>query len=133
MGAYGPGWEDRRDWVWEVSRSVGEWMVDRLAPQPGQTLLELGAGTGDTGFAAVARFGGDGRLISTDSSRRMVKGARRRGTELGLGNVTFRVIDAKRMDLADKSVDGVLLSLGLHDHGGSPRGFSRDSARSTPG
>ena len=70
-----PGWEERRDWVWEVTRSVGEWMVDRLAPKPGQILLELGAGTGDTGFAAVARLWGEGRLISTDFSRSMVEAA----------------------------------------------------------
>ena len=103
-----PGWEERRDWVWEVTRSVGEWMVNRLAPKPGQILLELGAGTGDTGFAAVARLGGDGRLISTDFSRSMVEAARRRAAELGLDNVEFRVMDAERMDLADSSVDGVL-------------------------
>jgi ubiquinone/menaquinone biosynthesis C-methylase UbiE len=103
-----PGWEDRRDWVWEVTRSVGEWMVDRLAPQPGQTLLELGAGTGDTGFAAVAPLGENGRLISTDFSSRMVEAARRRAAELGLENVEFRVMDAERMDLGEDSVDGVL-------------------------
>ena len=67
-----PGWEERRDWVWEASRAVGEWLVDRLAPQPGQTLLELAAGAGDTGFAAIARVAGEGRLMSTDFSPRMV-------------------------------------------------------------
>ena len=48
------GWEGRRDWVWEASRPVGEWLVDRLDPRPGQTILELAAGAGDTGFAAAA-------------------------------------------------------------------------------
>jgi ubiquinone/menaquinone biosynthesis C-methylase UbiE len=103
-----PGWEERRDWVWEASRAVGEWMVDRLAPQPGQTLLELAAGAGDTGFAAIARLAGEGRLISTDFSPRMVKAAQRRAAELGLTNIEFRVMDAERMDLAEDSVDGVL-------------------------
>ena len=107
-----PGWEDRRDWVWEASRSVGEWMVDRLCPQRGQTLLELAAGAGDTGFAAVARLGGDGRLISTDFSSRMIQAAQRRAAELGLDNVEFRAMDAERMDLGDDSVDGVLCRWG---------------------
>ena len=30
-------------------------MVAKLDPQPGQTILELAAGTGETGFAAAAR------------------------------------------------------------------------------
>jgi SAM-dependent methyltransferase len=107
-----PGWEERRDWVWEASRVVGEWMVDRLAPQPGQTLLELAAGAGDTGFAAIARLAGEGRLISTDFSPRMVKAAQRRAAELGLTNIEFRVMDAECMDLAEDSVDGVLCRWG---------------------
>ena len=107
-----PGWDQRRDWVWEVSQSVGKWMVDRLAPQPGQTLLELAAGAGDTGFAACTRLGDDGRLISTDFSPRMVQTAQRRAAELGLKNVEFRVMDAERMDLDDDSVDGVLCRWG---------------------
>lgn len=107
-----PGWEERRNWVWEVSRAVGEWMVDRLAPQPGQTLLEIAAGAGDTGFAASARLGDDGLLISTDFSPRMVQTAQRRAAELGLTNVEFRVMDAERMDLDDDSVDGVLCRWG---------------------
>jgi ubiquinone/menaquinone biosynthesis C-methylase UbiE len=107
-----PGWEDRRDWVWEASRTVGEWMVDRLDPQPGQTLLELAAGAGDTGFAALARIGSNGRLISTDFSPRMVQAAERRAAELGLKNVEFRVMDAERMELGEDSVDGVLCRWG---------------------
>jgi ubiquinone/menaquinone biosynthesis C-methylase UbiE len=107
-----PGWEDRRDWVWETSRTVGKWMVDRLDPQPGQTLLELAAGAGDTGFTALARLSGNGRLISTDFSHRMVQAAQRRAAELGLKNVEFRVMDAERMDLGDDSVDGVLCRWG---------------------
>jgi SAM-dependent methyltransferase len=38
----------------------------------------------------------------------MVEVTRRRGTELGLGNVDYRVIDAERIELDSGSVDGVL-------------------------
>jgi SAM-dependent methyltransferase len=107
-----PGWEERRDWLWDASRAVGEWMVAKLAPAPGSTVLELAAGPGDTGFAAAAQLGGDGRLISTDFSPQMVEVARRRAGELGLENVEFRVMDAERMDLDDDSVDGVLCRWG---------------------
>jgi SAM-dependent methyltransferase len=107
-----PGWEERRDWLWDTSRAVGEDMVARLDPQPGQTVLELAAGTGDTGFAAASRLGDAGRLISTDFSPEMVDVARRHGAELGVSNVEYRVLDAERMDLETDSVDGVLCRWG---------------------
>ena len=106
------GWDRRRQWMWDVSHAVGEQMVSKLDPQPGQTVLELAAGTGETGFAAAARLGDDGRLISTDFSAPMVEAGRRRADELELSNVEFHVMDAERMSLADNSVDGVLCRWG---------------------
>ena len=87
-------------------------MVDALDPQPGETLLELAAGVGDTGFAAASRLGAEGRLITTDFSQAMVDAARRRAEELGVSNAEFRTLDAERMDLDDGSIDGVLCRWG---------------------
>jgi SAM-dependent methyltransferase len=42
----------------------------------------------------------------------MVQIARRRGAELGLANVQYRVIDAERVELDADSVDGVLCRFG---------------------
>jgi ubiquinone/menaquinone biosynthesis C-methylase UbiE len=106
--AMAPGWERWRAQLAEALTPVREWLIGELGPQPGETVLELGAGVGDTGFGAAAILGEGGRLISTDFSPEMVEVARRRGTELGLGNVEYRVIDAERIELDSGSVDGVL-------------------------
>jgi ubiquinone/menaquinone biosynthesis C-methylase UbiE len=106
------GWEDDRRFVWEASRPVGEWLVDALDPKPGETVLELAAGVGDTGLAAAGRLGESGKLISTDFSEAMVGAARRRAKELGVRNAEFRRMDAQEMDLPDDSVDGVLCRWG---------------------
>ena len=106
------GWEGHRGTVWEASRGVGEWLVTALDPRPGETVLELAAGVGDTGFAAAAQLGPDGRLITTDFSEQMVDAARRRAGELGVSNAEFRTLDAERMELDDGSVDGVLCRWG---------------------
>jgi ubiquinone/menaquinone biosynthesis C-methylase UbiE len=105
-------WDADRSWVWESSRPVGEWLLEALDPQQGETVLELAAGVGDTGIAVASRLGPSGKLISTDFSAEMVDAARRRADELGASNVDFRTMDAERMDLPDDSVDGVVCRWG---------------------
>ena len=53
-----PHWERRRELLWESTRTVSEWLVDRLDVREGQTILDVAAGTGETGFLAAARLGG---------------------------------------------------------------------------
>jgi SAM-dependent methyltransferase len=107
-----PGWERRRAEVEEVATPVREWMLHALRPREGNTILELAAGIGDTGFEAAAILGESGRLITSDLSPAMLAAARRRGAELGVDNVDYRVIDAEHIELADDSVDGVLCRFG---------------------
>jgi SAM-dependent methyltransferase len=103
-----PGWERWRGQLTEGLAPVREWLVSELAPRQGNTVLELGAGTGDTGFAVASILGKHGRLISSDFSPAMVEVARRNGAELGLDIVDYRVLDAERINLDTDSVDGVL-------------------------
>jgi ubiquinone/menaquinone biosynthesis C-methylase UbiE len=110
--AMAAGWDRDRSWMWDVSRAVSEQMLTALAPAPGQTILELAVGTGETGFAAARAIGPTGRLISTDFAPEMVAAARRASERLGLANVEHREMDAERMDLDDDSVDGVLCRWG---------------------
>jgi SAM-dependent methyltransferase len=100
-------WEDERDFLAEKTAPVRERMVERLGPRAGETILELAAGTGETGFAIAERLGGEGRLIMTDFAPGMVEASRRRGEEVGVSNVEYRVLDAEQIDLDDDSVDGV--------------------------
>jgi ubiquinone/menaquinone biosynthesis C-methylase UbiE len=106
------GWERRRALLWEGSRGLSVRLVDLLDPQPGDTVLELAAGPGDTGFLATERIGAAGRLISSDIAPAMVAAAERRASELELSNVDFLTQDAQALELADASVDGVLCRWG---------------------
>ncbi len=110
--AMAPGWERRRAFLEDTAAPVREWLIRELAPRPGETVLELAAGAGDTGFEAAATLGATGRLITTDVSSPMLDVARRRGAELGVENVEYRVVDAERIELDSDSVDGVLCRFG---------------------
>lgn len=109
---FSTNWDEERQYLWEKTHPVSEHMVERLDPQPGDTVLELASGTGETSFLIAERVGEDGRVISTDFAPGMVEVARRRGEELGLSNLEHRVLDAEKMDLEDSSVDGVAARFG---------------------
>ena len=109
---FSTNWEREHDYLWSKTGLLGERLVERLDPQPGDTVLELAAGNGDTGFLAAERIGSEGRLISTDFAPGMVEVARRAAEARGLDGIEFRVLDAERMDLDDGSVDGVLCRFG---------------------
>jgi len=115
-----PRWARGRELLWDSTRPVSEWLVDRLAPQAGQTVLDLAAGTGETGFLAATRLGSGGRLISSDRSARMLEAAQQVAASLGLTNAEFRLLDGERIDLPDASVDGVLSRFGYVLKGDPP-------------
>jgi ubiquinone/menaquinone biosynthesis C-methylase UbiE len=98
--------------MWRATRPISEWMVDHAFPRPGDTVLELAAGVGDTGYLAAQRVGPKGRLLTTDQSQGMLDAAQRRGAELGVTNAEWRRLDAEQMDLPDESVDVVLCRWG---------------------
>ena len=105
-------WFDQRESLLAASRPIHEWLVRNVDPKPGQRILEVAAGPGDTGLMA-AKLLGDGRLVSTDLSAEMVDAARKRGAELGIRNADYRVLDAQKMDLPDASFDGILCRWGF--------------------
>ena len=119
--ALAPRWERGRELLWRSTRPISEWLVSRLDPRPGQTILELAAGTGETGFLAASALEPEGRLITSDREPAMVEASSRRAGELGLTNAEFRVLDANRLELADAFVDGVLSRFGYILRGEPPR------------
>jgi SAM-dependent methyltransferase len=107
------GWGVRADQLRRATMPVAEWMVDAVGPQPGDTLLELAAGPGDTGFLAAELVKPGGTLICSDFVPEMLNVAQERAQALGLDNVRFKQIDAETgIDIEAASIDGVLCRWG---------------------
>lgn len=98
------GWRQRADEIRDFGRPVSEWIIDELDLRPGQRILELAAGPGDTGFLAAQRISPGGTLISSDGSEAMLKIARDRASALGLDNVEFVQLQLEWIDLETASV-----------------------------
>ena len=106
------GWEKRRPVFQRAAQPVSMAMIDLLGPQPGQSVVELAAGPGDTGLLIAELVQPGGRVIVTDAAEAMVEAAKRRAEELGITNVEARPMDAEWIDLDAASVDGVVARWG---------------------
>jgi ubiquinone/menaquinone biosynthesis C-methylase UbiE len=112
-GAVSKGWEASADAFRRVTMPVASWMIDHTAPQAGQTVLDLAAGIGDTGFLAAELIQPGGTLITSDVVPEMLSAAQRRADALGVKNVRFKQIDASQpIDLETASIDVVLCRWG---------------------
>ncbi|HSO97732.1 MAG TPA: methyltransferase domain-containing protein [Solirubrobacteraceae bacterium] len=108
------GWGERAAAVREWGMPVSSAMIDRLNLQPGQRVLELAAGPGDTGFLAAEIVApGGGVVISSDGAQAMVEVARRRAQELGIRGVEFRQLELELIDRTTADVDRILCRWGL--------------------
>jgi ubiquinone/menaquinone biosynthesis C-methylase UbiE len=106
------GWVARQATLRDLSAPVSHWMIDAVDPQPGQRVLELAAGLGETGFLAAELVAPVGGVITSDQADAMLDGARKRAGELNLTNVEFQVLNAEWIDLPVASVDVVLCRWG---------------------
>jgi SAM-dependent methyltransferase len=114
------GWERAAEGWGKVADRVHDWavgvsatMVDALAPQAGDRILELAAGPGDTGFLAAELILPGGTLISSDGAEAMLEVARARAEAQHISNVEFRQLELEWIDMETASVDGVLCRWGI--------------------
>ncbi|HEX4010816.1 MAG TPA: methyltransferase domain-containing protein [Solirubrobacteraceae bacterium] len=108
------GWGSHAERVRAWGMPVSVAMIDALHLQPGQRVLELAAGPGDTGFLAAEIIApGGGSLLSSDGAEAMIEVARARAAELGVTNVEFKQLELEWIDLPTASVDAVLCRWGI--------------------
>ncbi len=106
------GWVRRQEAIRAFGAPVSRWMLDAVALRPGERVLELAAGLGETGMLAAQQVAPTGGVIISDQADAMLDGARARAAELGLSNVEFQVLGAEWIDLPLASVDAVLCRWG---------------------
>jgi SAM-dependent methyltransferase len=92
-------------------RPVTDRLLAVLDAQPGDRVLEVGAGLGDVGEALAERVGPGGEVVFTDVAPGMLEAAQAR---LGmLSNATFRLADAQATGFDDASFDRVVSRFAL--------------------
>jgi SAM-dependent methyltransferase len=107
------GWGKRATDVQAWGMPVSQWMLDAVELQPGETVVELAAGAGETGLLAAELVRPGGRVLISDFADEMLEVARARAAELGADNVEFRRLDLESIEIGAGLVDVALVRWGL--------------------
>jgi ubiquinone/menaquinone biosynthesis C-methylase UbiE len=90
----------------------GRTLVEKLGVKAGDTVLDIGAGTGRLGRHVVAIIGSSGSFLGIDPLEERIKLANEKNKH---ANATFRIGSAENLaDVADDSIDLVYLSSVFH-------------------
>jgi SAM-dependent methyltransferase len=81
--------------------------VERLALQPGETVLDLGSGPGLDVFLAARLVGPEGRVYGVDMTKEMLERARENARKAGFTNVEFREGRLESLPIEDGQIDAV--------------------------
>lgn len=93
--------------------------------QPGQSILDVGCGTGSLAIAAKRRLGATGQMRGVDASPEMLARARKKAKRAGL-EIEFTEAFAQQLPFADAQFDRVLSTVMLHH---LPSGARAECAR----
>jgi arsenite methyltransferase len=104
------------------------YFFDLLDLRAGETVLDLGSGSGMDVFVAALGVGETGRVIGLDMTDEQLAKATRLGGEAGLGNVEFRKSYIEHLPIEDESVD-VVISNGVINLSPNKAQVFREAAR----
>jgi ubiquinone/menaquinone biosynthesis C-methylase UbiE len=106
-------------------RAFRERLVDIARLAPGESVLDVGCGTGTLAIAARRRVGPAGAVHGIDASPEMIARARRKAAKAGV-DVLFQTEIVEALPFPDARFDAVLSTLMLHH---LPRPTRRRCAR----
>lgn len=87
--------------------------VEHTLLKPGESILDVGCGTGGVTIPAKLQVGKNGRAAGIDPAPEMIAVARRKASRAGL-EIDFRVGVIESLPFADETFDAVTSSLMMH-------------------
>jgi len=99
-GTLGQRWAESQRETDAVVAAFGEAALQRAAARPGERVIDIGCGCGDTALALARQVGETGQVLGVDVSQPMLAVARQRAAAAGLRQLRFDEADASVAPLA---------------------------------
>ena len=94
-------------------RELRQQVLDRALIPAGQSVLDVGCGTGSLAIEAAARVGPTGRVVGIDPAPRQIARAQSKARRSGL-DIEFRSGVIEQLPFPDESFDAVTSTLMMH-------------------
>lgn len=104
-------WVNQQNDLDGLMANVLSGVLDRAALKPGQTVLDVGCGTGTSSLLAAAAVEPKGHVLGVDISEPMLR--RARANAKNVSNVAFETADAAEAALGDGRFDAVISRFGV--------------------
>lgn len=112
---------------------LGRAVIEAIAPQPGERILDVGCGCGHTSVELAAVVGDGGVVVGADISRPMLDVARTRDLPEGVRRPTFVEADAQVATFADAPFDAIFSRFGVMFFADTVAAFANLKAALKPG
>ena len=109
----GPKWVLRQQQLDAQIHPLGLVALQRAAIKPGERVVDIGCGCGQTSLDLAERVGPKGFVLGIDISQPMLNRARERQQELGRTNLEFLLADAQTHQFAREQFDLVFSRFGV--------------------
>lgn len=91
-----------------AARMKFERQLDLIQPQPGESLLDLGCGSGAHSRLIASRIAPGGRVVGVDRAADAIDVAKRLSEESQAGTLTFQVADGHWLPFDDETFDAAI-------------------------
>lgn len=91
-----------------MRRQICHRLLQYSTVEPGQSVLDIGTGTGCVAISSAQLVGPQGTVMGVDIAPEMLKLANQKVEALGLENVVFQLADAEALDLPAHQFDRIL-------------------------
>lgn len=103
------GWRHREP----ITAVVTATLLEHVALEPGETVLDIGCGGGRSAIAAAQQIAPNGVVVGADISEPLVALARQRAAAAGVTNARFLVADVQTAALPGGSFDAAMSQFGV--------------------
>ncbi|WP_434416094.1 class I SAM-dependent methyltransferase [Nannocystis pusilla] len=131
-GRVGEGWRVHQERLDDMMAAYGEAVLRAAAARPGERVLDIGCGAGDTALALARAVQPGGAVVGVDVSSPLLERARERAAAAGL-DLELRHADASVADLGPGAYDLLFSRFGVMFFADPVAAFTHLRAAARPG